>query len=522
MFEKELASARNIYDIMAISYVHIITDESFNLNVPCKDGDTYKFKNIFNKYLEDKVSTPCDALKKLKIELLQLHKFEAFSSKDFYYILLEIDSCEIYKYANSSIMYGVFKNYKGLNYYYRDRIRIFPILHDNYREHLNSIYVKDYKNNYLRDRKKYDTLSLSSVLCNYIIIETPHNYDITIHELIEYDDFICQLSEKNGLKLAIFPMTYTEIHEILNISYTENKTFRVDAMKPEMENTLKERCINFIKSIDTDTDIVIFPEMLMTNCIISSIQDNLDGNIKLMFMGSIWEDGNNTCRVFYGNQDELQEVFNYNKKIPFTLKYKKSEFEEVIKRCKNDEQLSILKKLLKNHDFTHPISFYENLNVDTKIEVIDINKLGRILTYICKDIDDDSYMKYAKIMNPDFIILPACSPSGDLINAATVLSERYHCTTIMCNTCSALCKNFDSLNKNIATKKNIGFIVTPSKTGTSRSHQKIFYTFNEECINCQQRCAGRLFHIDLDDLQIIDDTVSLEIKEIRREKNEYL
>jgi len=514
MFTKELESARNIYDIMAICYAHIIEDKNFDINNVYDKSTMDIFNKILNKYLEDKQFSPCYAFKYLKQAILISLNYKPLSTTEYYCLLISIDSCEIYNYRNSTYLDDQFKTYKSLNEIYNKKIKIYPVLLSNYREDFNSIYKEEYKNNYLRERKKYDSLSVNSKLKSYIIFDD--DYNITIHELIEYEDFINRIYNKKELRIAICPILNTNLHDIFNITYTENMKFNINNMKDNIEGKIIERCNQFIENLSDNIDFLIFPEMLMTEKIINSIISKLhEQDIKFVFCGSVWENRNNICHVFY----ESMEIFQYYKKIPFDLKYSEDDFKTIIKNCSNVEQKCLLDSFLFSHDFKEKIIFSEHLIHDCNIHVIDINNFGRILTYICKDIDDDCYMNLTRILQGDFIILPACNPSNDLTNNAATLSERYHCTTIMCNTCSSLKhleENIDSLNEKIENKNKIGFIITPSKDNTTRSHRKIFYTFNEECRNCDSFCNGRIFNIDLEELFFENNIVSLNVYEMKR------
>lgn len=510
MFAEELKKARNIYDIMAISYMHILNEvESKDTNLKSND---VSIKQLLAKYIEDKVSIPCKAFIDLKRGLTTLYMMNKFSSSDFYELLIEIDCHVIYNYRGSSLSDDAFITYPSLNICYNDNIKIFPMLLVNYKEQLGKTYLNIYQQNYLRDKKSYDTLSINAKLKNYIIYSSK-KYNIFVHELIEYQDFTKQINDKKALNIALFPITSINIHDILNVKYTSDKHFSIDGIKSEMESLLEKRCKKFIENLDDNIDILIFPEMLMTESIVSSIKGAVkEKKLPFTFCGSVWKNKDNVCPVLY----EGEEIFRYFKKIPFDLKYDKMEFQKIVDKCKNAGQKSLLIKMLQEHDFKEKIVFQESLKEEFSIHLIDINKFGRIITFICRDIDDDSYMDTAKVLQGDFIVLPACSPSNDLISGAATLSERYHYTTVMCNTCSGMCKNKSSLENKIIKKENIGFIVTPSKDDTSRSHRKTFYSFNEDCKNCEMQCPGYIFTVDMEELFQDISTVALNITEIDR------
>ena len=511
MFKEELILANNIYDIMAIAYIH--TDKNENFNNFVQDNE---FKPLLSRYLETNIYEPCTAFKSLKNELYDLYCYKPFSKIDCFNLLIEIDSYIVYDYKSSSFLNDSFKTYTSLNLLHTDKIRIYPVLLTNYRENLDEKYKEEYKNNYLRKRKSFDNLSINCILNNYIIYipNKYSNYNVIIHELTDYEDFIYSIYHKSTINIALFPITSINIHQLLNIEYTNGKQFSINAMNDKIEKYIIDRCGSFIESLD-DIDFLIFPEMLMTESIIESIKvETIKKGIKFVFCGSIWENGNNICRVLY----EGEEIFQYYKKIPFDLKYSEEEFKNIINNCSDNQQLHILNSLFNNHIFekNEQIIFQEKLKSENNVHIIDINNFGRIMTYICKDIDDDCYMNIPKILQSDFIFLPACTPSTDLKSSAVIFSERYHCATIMCNTCSSLCKNELSLKSRIKNKNHIGFITTPSKDNTERSHKINYYNFNENCSNCNNNCKGRIFTINIEELLCEDACVSLNVKEISR------
>lgn len=514
MFTNEILSAGNVYDIMAICYIHIVQNKDFDINNSYDKSIMDNYNRILNKYLEDKQSNPCNAFRNLKKEILASLHCIPLSVTVYYSLLISIDACEIYHYKTSTLEDAPFKTYNSLNTLHNQTVKIYPVLPSNYRDCLTSVYQKDYNNDYLRARKSYNNLSINSKLSNYIIIND--KYNITMHELIEHEDFLNCIHKKEELRIAVCPLLNINVHDIFNITYTEDRKFCIDGMKEKVEKDIILRCTQFIDSLTDNVDFLIFPEMLMTERIINSISAKLsEKDIKFIFYGSVWKHRNNICHVFY----EDTEIFEYYKKIPFDLKYTKEEFKKIINDCINTNQKKLLNTFLLAHDFKEKIIFNEQLIRNLDIHIIDINHFGRIFTYICRDIDDDCYMNFTRSLQGDFIILPACSPSSDLASNAVTLSERYHCTTIMCNTCSSLrhlIEPENSLNKKIDNKSRIGFIVTPSKDDTTRSHRKFFYTFNNDCKNCDSGCNGRIFNIGLKELFSENNIVSLNIKEIKR------
>lgn len=513
MMETGTIPVNNIYDLMAFSYKKILEDERFDIN---KMRHNQKFHKLFLIYIENKNSNLFKAFLELKKSLEEYDNSEPFTSEDFYNIILEIDSCEIYIFKSYCCYDSYFKTYNGLNTYLKEEIKIYPNLESTYIDFLNQNYKKEIgcQNDFLRERKHYNNSSLNNKLKNFIIYkpEDFNSYNIYFHELYEFKEFT---KDKEKLKIVLFPTTCTDINEIFDVEYTKEKKFCIKEMFPSIEQKLLERYKSFINTLDDDIDFLIFPEMLMTQKILDDIKELIiEKGIKFVFCGSTWKNKNNICSVLY----EGELLFNYNKKVPFEIKYNKKQLLNLINTCKNQQQKKILESILRNHNFFEEdqVIFEELLNKDDEMHIIDINTFGRIATFICRDIDDDSFINISKLLLNDFIILPACSPSMDLCNNAEHLADRYHSTTIMCNTCSALCHGSNDLKDNINNEKTIGFITTPSKSGTKRNHKNVLYVFNDTCLECKKNCLGRKYYIGLKKLHVEEDIICLNVEEIKR------
>lgn len=511
MAENKTNDIRSIYDLMAFAYEKLCEDKTFNIN---DMQNNEKFHNLFLRYIENKNYDSFKAFSILKKSLIEFNNYERFSSQDFYSIILEIDLCEIYIFNSSSCYDSDFKTYSGLNTYSNKKVKIYPNLKSTYIDVLNEYYKKDTadKNNSLRSRKYYSKTSLNGKLKNFVIYcpKDFDSYDIYFHQLYEFKNFV---TSKDKLKVVLFPVTCLNLNEIFDIQYTKDKKFYIEKMHHLVEEKLVNRYRVFLNNLDNNIDFLVFPEMLMTEYILNNIKDVITKKeIKFTFCGSIWKDRSNICTVLY----EGERIFNYTKKIPFEIKYSKEQLQNLISNCKNTKQMEILKSILANHDFNkyEQVVFEELINREHDVHFIDINTFGRIATFICRDIDDDSFINISKLLLNDFIVLPACSSSLDLCNNAEHLAERYHCTTIMCNTCSAVCEIDKDLRHSIENDKVIGFITTPAKNGTKREHHNVLYFVNDTCIDCMNNCPGRMFYINLKKLYMENDYVCVNIEEI--------
>jgi len=237
----------------------------------------------------------------------------------------------------------------------------------------------------------------------------------------------------------------------------------VRGLYSDAETFLERR---YIEAIDQcclkNIHIAVFPEMTLTSKILGAVSKNIQGrNIndlpEIIFLGTIWEDGENKSAVV---SKTAELIFHQQKQIPYSYTNKGKNFTEALK--------------LK----------------DREIHIIDINGIGRIFTQICKDIDDDKLSSIVKIMKGDYVFVSSFTQSLDLTSIPRTLAERFHSTTILCNTCSA----FDPNEQKVGEK--IGFVCVPAKKDKKRAYNEHYYQFDKKCANCKNYCGGWLAQFD--------------------------
>jgi len=524
-----LESCFDIYDIMARCYLYMKNDKTFDFN----DIDSEEQESIDNKmiskeiklvikaYLERKSAKDPDANLFLINSLKQLNSEWVFGSEECYQIIRTIDNNIGYSVNEINLYDSFFNTYRSLNTELNNKVRIFPIITDNYRNTINKYYRKAHEQDFLRKRIAYDSRSINKMLENYIFMDDSdfQQYTPVIHELINYECFMEHI-EDDYMTVAIFPVTSVNLNDILKVKYSKNY-FEIKDMDEDYENMIIDRCNRFIKSLTGTIDFLLFPEMLMTPKIIAEIEKNIEhctAEIRFVIYGSQWKSGCNISEVKYRGEN----LFSYFKKIPFEISLDKKGLENLKNNCKDVNQKKLLHSILMNHDFdkNEKKIFQEKLkglsDDNNQVHIIDINKLGRIFVFICKDVNDPKYTNTVKILHGDILFVPACSPSMDLNSVPKEMAELFHCTTFMCNTCASLCDGIKDRKNKINKKARIGFITTPEKAGSEREDNNIFYCFDKSCENCDKTCLGRIYNMNISSFIEEDNTVSMDIKEAVR------
>ena len=135
------------------------------------------------------------------------------------------------------------------------------------------------------------------------------------------------------------------------------------------------------------------------------------------------------------------------------------------------------------------------LKDDNVINIMDFFGIGRINTFICRDITDDKLMSIPKIVGTNLIITPAYTQSLNMKQIAKSLAANNICTTILANSCSA---RYDL--SCIKQEKEIGFICQHLKKGTESDCKVLNYKFDEQCQECDFNCYGFLVEIKYDEV----------------------
>lgn len=244
------------------------------------------------------------------------------------------------------------------------------------------------------------------------------------------------------------------------------------------EEDLKSRYENICSRCENeDIDFLVFPEMLMTENIISSIKkDYKRRSPRIIINGSIWKDFVNKTVITDGRGEN---IFYYCKKEPFKFQKDDREYKECLDQSKNRQY-----------------------------SVMEIEGLGRIGIGICKDLINEEVKLFHKYIGTDMLIIPAYTKSMDLQASAEELSQEYNCVVVVANACSALDEAED-----LVSNRRIGFITLPAKRDAVRSSIIVRYIQNECIKKCKDRCVGKKIIIDFYKTKIYETRISYEVRE---------
>lgn len=371
--------------------------------------------------------------------------------------------------------------YESLNEQYKDYVRIIPKMKGTFLDRGNLQFKSISNNKYslFRDRRECACSHLDKETLNYMIWDKEHieKYPMWIYRLDEKNPIAKQFYEREYITLGIVPFTNKKLNDLLEVKY-EKRSFYIERMFEEAEEELKNRYENICSRCENkDIDFLVFPEMLMTENIISSIKrDYKRRSPRIIINGSIWKDFMNKTVITDGRGEN---IFCYYKKEPFKFQKGDREYKECLDQSKNREY-----------------------------SVMEIEGLGRIGIGICKDLISEDVKMFHKYIGTDMLIIPAYTKSMDLQASAEELSQEYNCVVIVANACSAL----DEAEGQVSNRR-IGFITLPAKQNTYRSRIIVRYIQNSCIEECESGCIGKKIVINFYKTKLYEEGISYEVKE---------
>lgn len=371
--------------------------------------------------------------------------------------------------------------YSSINRQYKECVRIIPKMKGTFldRGDLEFKSLNNNKYSLFRDRRECECSSLDKETLNYMIWDKEHieKYPMWIYRLDEKNPIAKQFYEREQITFGIVPFTNKKLDDILDVKY-EKRGFYVEQMCEKAEEELKNRYENICSRCETeDIDFLVFPEMLMTEKIISSIKgEDKKQSPRIIINGSIWKDFMNETIITDGRGEK---IFSYHKKEPFKFLKEDKEYRECLNRSKNGEY-----------------------------SIVEIEGIGRIGVAICKDLISEDVKLFHKCVGTDILIVPAYTKSMDLQASAEELSQEYNCVVVVANACSAL----EKTKKEIFNRR-IGFITLPAKRDTDRSRIVLMYTQNDCTKECECKCVGKKVVINFYKTEVYTDGISYEVKE---------
>lgn len=263
------------------------------------------------------------------------------------------------------------------------------------------------------------------------------------------------LTEKESLTVAIVPFSNVEPFD------RDGKTGLLKYKSYGNKETEKmyNDCIALLEELDEmEIDIVIFPEIVMQEQLVSQIknwliQKAMNGtNLKLLFMGSYYAEDRNTCILLSGTGKLL---------------------------LSNDKQNGF--EYLDNNNKPHREVLSNKIN---DINLIDIKGLGRIWYLICKDaLVFDEVVKIVNEYGCNIKMISSYSKSiSDFGKIGESLAAIYQVLSIVSNSCA------------VRKGKEIGVISYPVFDNQNKniSGKNMYYECIEKCEKC---IYGKCAHI---------------------------
>jgi len=358
---------------------------------------------------------------------------------------------------------------------------------------------------YARFRKELDSVDICDFFDSFFLVdknELPTSKGLPLPPpriLRERPISTCNFSE-NKLRIAYIPyIGFPTFHFIDNEGnpwdrQSELKGSFTIGYPLEQEEVNKSRTIALLKTaIRNRADIVVFPEFIMSDGMINSIEKYLmerertpEDCLQFVFAGTTY---------VKKNEDECNNVLciinSEGYQLPYTY-YKYSPFVD----CKAKARRSEGKRPINSEKLTSP---------GKECVLLDIEGVGRILPSVCKDFIAGEYTSIlAYIFKPELILIPSWSKSvNSFRDGMRSFANNIHSSSILCNCCDAV----DSIGVD---KTAIGAISIPRKIKTKmNAKQQLIYRQT----GCRDRCQSqggciRIIEIIFDGELRLSDVVS--------------
>jgi predicted amidohydrolase len=462
MFTDDILACTNVYDIMAICYKKLCPYHNSKVN----DYDSCKFNRLGDIIA---VFYESNNFKKLKMQLVEeiYTMNNPFCDALYFFILSSIDANSKFSYPKIGSMYKIFKNIKALNANgLETRIYILPRMHDtiiDIMEKESSKADNDKKGGLRKRSKKQKTDTINFKLNNYVIY-SDEEYCPSLYVLTDSNNFANRIKDRKALNIGLVPLMHEDIFSLFNIDETNKDTFSITAVKSDKEALILEAFttqLSYFK--DKDVDIIILPEMYLTDDIISNFKKYIHESMeplycndiapKLIVAGTHWKNCNNTCYVI----DNRGSII-----------YKQNKFEPYLYNDKLED--------LKVKDFS--------------VNILDVEYIGRLFTFICKDISNGKLHDLFLDTFGDVALYTAYSPSLDITYETKRFTSKCNCISVFSNACGSR-----------DNKREIGFCSTPWRDGTESSAKISKYGCmlidQNNCDQCKSAC---IFSIEYENI----------------------
>lgn len=390
-------------------------------------------------------------------------------------IVISIDELVEVKICGKIINGRKIVKYNTLNSQYTDQVKILPRFKDTFINRANKK-LGNTTYPFLRATRENECSPIDNQVTNYMIWDAKHieEYPVWIHHFDNTSLLEKHFDQRDKIVLGIVPFSNIDTKKLLNTKI-ENRTFYIENMNPDIEEKLKQKYIDICdKAEKEDIDFLVFPEMMMTQNILSGIvKKEKKSSPRIIVNGSIWKDKTNKSIV---SDENGNEIFSYFKKNPYTFEKNGIIYREFLDKRKNKEY-----------------------------HILELEGFGRVGIGICKDLISEDVKLFHKYIGTNLLIVPAYTKSMDLESSAENLSKEYNCVVAVVNACSALQKEKNNTR--------IGFITLPAKMKSDRTGVTIRY-FRDECSEeCEKNCKVKKITIDFERKNTYGDRESFFVEE---------
>lgn len=482
IFEDLLLECKSLYDLVAVAMWKLGPD--FNLMELQDEFDKQPIDSMLIAYKNNRLSNGF----RRSIVILENNLKEYLSTlvditDACYYLIIGIDriiSQDKNIIVNKFINYN---DYRALNSnYLKTRVYIYK-LPDYYILHtINEAMIENGQSYGLRNKieNNKDNYMLKNI--KVCFEEDLRGFDILFKTLSPNNYISKSMCFNNRLNIAISPFVCHPLYEILKQKNNDKEFWFTEAIGYGRSENYSDRYFKILKkALLSSAHIIMFPEMILTEEICHQIEKEIKSlkivDDKIIVAGTISREGTNKCLV-YNNKGQL--LFEQHKTFAF---------------------------------YDSHSGLGERLKTNKKIIVLDIEYIGRILIYICRDINYEKLQSVGKLIGANFILMPAYSRALDIASSAKQLAFDDLCITAMANSCSAFNQN-QSVNDFVKSHKDmaIGAIVLPSKmcNGNRDGYTKL-YKCDEHCRKCEHECLLYQLDMQFDEIEQYSNTISCKV-----------
>lgn len=466
---------KNAYDVIAVSAYFLTVD--FNIGKLDDFADVSSTDRLMTRYRNTKNELgQILSITKLTEELITYSTECILTSDAHYRLIRQLDA--FINHSKNTIHNIMKQEYRALNTNYKETgVFIFKKADSFIIDCINQTICD--KNGYgLRRPKEHKNGMYNLDTIKICYREELQGMEVIFKTIPKNNTISNQLINDKKLYVALCPFVANPLQDILKQETSKNTFWFTEAINyGKTEEYINRYFTNLTNALLSKADIIVFPEMLLTEEICEQlparIQELKIMDTKIIVAGTLSRMGKNTCLVYN----------NFGKLLLYQTK----------KHAYKDRKSNLLEKIETNHI----------------ISILDIEYLGRLLVYICKDIDFGKMNAIGKLLENNIILMPTYSKSLDIETSASTKALEELCITFMSNSCSAF-NYYHSVEEYVNDinryKRAIGAVIFPAKTKDGQRAMHIYnYCQDKQCINCHKSCSFFMVEMNFNESAFYDN-----------------